>query len=110
MISPLPTPNGKGFLPAKSRIPTRALPKKTATIQEDYIKNLKRDDGTVKNIYLLRKDKIHENSLQVINQYTTEAGQRANRYDVTVLVNGLPIVHIELKRRGGWPFRRRSIR
>ena len=56
--------------------------------------------GTVKNVYLLRKDKIHENSLQVINQYATEDGQRANRYDVTVLVNGLPLVHIELKRRG----------
>jgi len=56
--------------------------------------------GTVKNIYLLRKDKIHENTLQVINQYATAEGQRGNRYDVTVLVNGLPLVHIELKRRG----------
>lgn len=56
--------------------------------------------GTVKNIYLLRKDNIHDNSLQVINQYATEDGKRANRYDVTVLVNGLPLAHIELKRRG----------
>jgi len=80
--------------------PNQSIAEKTATIQEDFIKNLKRDDGTVKNIYLLRKDRIHDNSLQVINQYTTEDGQRANRYDVTVLVNGLPIVHIELKRRG----------
>jgi len=80
--------------------PNQSIAEKTATIQEDYIKNLKRDDGTVKNIYLLRKDKIHENSLQVINQYVTEKGQRKNRYDVTVLVNGLPLVHIELKRRG----------
>jgi type I restriction enzyme R subunit len=80
--------------------PNQSIAEKTATIQEDYIKNLKRDDGTVKNVYLLRKDKIHENSLQVINQYATENGQRANRYDVTVLVNGLPLVHIELKRRG----------
>lgn len=76
------------------------IKEKTATIQEDYIKNLKRDDGTVKNIYLLRKDRIHDNSLQVINQYTAEGGRRLNRYDVTVLVNGLPLVHIELKRRG----------
>jgi len=80
--------------------PNQSIAEKTATIQEDYIKNLTRDDGTVKNVYLLRKDKIHENSLQVINQYATEEGQRANRYDVTVLVNGLPLVHIELKRRG----------
>ena len=87
--------------------PNQSIAEKTATIQEDHIKNLKRDDGTVKNVYLLKKDKIHENSLQVINQYTTdlpagrqENGQRANRYDVTVLVNGVPLVHIELKRRG----------
>jgi len=80
--------------------PNQSIAEKTVTIQEDHIKNLKRDDGTVKNVYLLRKDKIHENSLQVINQYATEDGQRANRYDVTVLVNGLPLVHIELKRRG----------
>ena len=93
--------------------PNQSIAEKTATIQEDYIKNLKRDDGTVKNVYLLRKDKIHENSLQVINQYATtpspdgatppEEGNfatRKNRYDVTVLVNGLPLVHIELKRRG----------
>lgn len=79
--------------------PNQSIEEKTATIQEDYIKNLIRDDGTVKNVYLLRKDNIHHNSLQVINQYTIE-GQRANRYDVTVLVNGLPLVHVELKRRG----------
>jgi len=80
--------------------PNQSIAEKTATIQEDYIKNLKRDDGTVKNVYLLRKDKIHENRLQIINQYATEEGQRKNRYDVTVLVNGLPMVHVELKRRG----------
>lgn len=78
----------------------QSIPDKTATIQEDYIKNLVRDDGTVKNIYLIRKDNIHENSLQVINQYATDAGRRANRYDVTILVNGLPLVHLELKKRG----------
>jgi type I restriction enzyme R subunit len=93
--------------------PNQSIAEKTATIQEDHIKNLKRDDGTVKNIYLLRKDKIHENSVQVINQYQTTPSpdgatppkegnfaMRKNRYDVTVLVNGLPLVHIELKRRG----------
>ena len=80
--------------------PNQIIEEKTATIQEDHIKNLTRDDGSVKNIYLLRKDNIHDNMLQVINQYSTDEGQRANRYDVTVLVNGLPLVHIELKRRG----------
>lgn len=80
--------------------PNQGIEEKTATIQEDHIKNLTRDDGTVKNVYLLKKDNIHDNSLQVINQYSTEDGERANRYDVTVLVNGLPLVHIELKRRG----------
>jgi len=73
---------------------------KTETIQEDYIKILKKDNGDAKNIYLLRKDNIHDNSLQVINQYATEGGKRSNRYDVTVLVNGLPLIHVELKRRG----------
>lgn len=72
---------------------------KTARIQEDHIQVLKRDDGTVKNIYLIDKRHIHNNALQVINQYEVE-GVRANRYDVTVLVNGLPLVHVELKRRG----------
>lgn len=78
----------------------QSIEEKTATIQEDYIKNLVRDDGSTKNIYLLRKDNVHDNLLQVINQYATDDGQRSNRYDVTVLVNGLPLVHIELKRRG----------
>ncbi|MDD3035952.1 MAG: type I restriction endonuclease, partial [Candidatus Saccharimonadaceae bacterium] len=80
--------------------PNQSIEEKTATIQEDHIKSLTRDDGSIKNIYLIKKDNIHDNSLQVINQYVTEDGQRANRYDVTVLVNGLPLVHIELKRRG----------
>ena len=72
---------------------------KTARIQEDHVQVLKRDDGTVKNIYLIDKLHIHNNNLQVINQYEAE-GKRATRFDVTVLVNGLPMVHIELKRRG----------
>lgn len=80
--------------------PNQSIAEKTAIIQEDHIKNLTRDDGSIKNIYLLRKDTIHDNSLQVINQYATDNGIRANRYDVTILVNGLPLVHIEIKRRG----------
>lgn len=80
--------------------PNQSIAEKTAIIQENYIKNLLRDDGTVKNVYLIKKDNIHDNILQVINQYSTEEGQRANRYDVTVLVNGIPMVHVELKRRG----------
>lgn len=72
---------------------------KTRRFQEDYIRILKRDNGESKNIYLIDKQYIHNNSLQVLNQYEVE-GVRKNRYDVTVLVNGLPIVHIELKRRG----------
>jgi type I restriction enzyme R subunit len=78
----------------------QSILEKTKTIQEDFIKNLDCDDGTVKNIYLLKKDNIHNNSLQVVNQYATNDGQRSNRYDVTVLVNGLPLIHVELKRRG----------
>ncbi|HHU53237.1 MAG TPA: type I restriction endonuclease subunit R [Clostridiaceae bacterium] len=73
---------------------------KTRKIQEDYIQVLRRDDGTTKNIYLLDKNNIHNNKLQVINQYEEDAGHRPTRYDVTILVNGLPLIHIELKRRG----------
>lgn len=75
------------------------IEEKTAKIQEDHVQLLTRDNGEVKNIYLIDKSNIHNNSLQVINQYETE-GNHANRYDVTVLVNGLPLVHVELKRRG----------
>jgi type I restriction enzyme, R subunit len=77
---------------------------KTVRIQEDYVQLLKRDDGTTKNVRLIDKTDIHNNQLQVINQYEVGQGEggakHANRYDVTVLVNGLPLVHIELKRRG----------
>jgi len=77
---------------------------KTLRIQEDHVQLLKRDDGSVKNIALIDKRHVHRNRLQVINQYEVpgdaETAQRANRYDVTVLVNGLPLVHVELKRRG----------
>lgn len=90
----------KNFFNSEISNKNHGIEEKTETIQEDYIKILKRDDGTEKNIYLIRKDNIHYNNLQVINQYTTTGGQRDNRYDVTILVNGLPLVHIELKRRG----------
>lgn len=73
---------------------------KSKTIQEDYIKVLKRENGSSQNIILIDKKDIHNNYLQVINQYEAGAGIHKNRYDVTVLVNGLPLVHIELKRRG----------
>ena len=72
---------------------------KTRKIQDDYIQILKREDGTTKNIYLLDKKDIHNNRLQVINQYEEEGGKHETRYDVTILVNGLPLVHVELKRR-----------
>ena len=73
---------------------------KTRKIQEDNIQVLKRDDGTSKNITLIDKKCIHNNRLQVINQYVENNGNYDNRYDVTILVNGLPLVHVELKRRG----------
>ena len=76
---------------------------KTRLIQEDYVQVLRRDNGESKNIQLIDKKCIHNNSLQVINQYAISAEEGAahnNRYDVTVLVNGLPLIHIELKRRG----------
>ena len=73
---------------------------KTAKIQEDHIQVLKRDTGESKNIYLIDKRNIHNNYLQVINQYEEVQGNHDARYDVSILVNGLPLVHIELKRRG----------
>jgi len=88
------------FFKSKIANQNSGIEEKTSIIQEDHIQLLKRDDGTVKNIYLIDKANIHNNRLQVINQYEVDNGQRANRYDVTVLVNGLPLVHIELKKRG----------
>lgn len=76
---------------------------KTRKLQEDYIQVLRRDDGSSKNIILIDKRDIHNNNLQVINQYAVgknEGARHDNRYDVTVLVNGFPMVQIELKRRG----------
>ena len=80
--------------------PNDDIPEKTALIQENHIQLLTRDNGKQENIYLVNKNDIHENHLQVLNQYETEDGNYKNRYDVTILVNGLPLVHIELKRRG----------
>ena len=76
------------------------IEKKTRRIQEDFVQILRRDNGETKNISLIDKKNIHNNRLQVIHQYTETRGVRENRYDVTILVNGLPLVHIELKRRG----------
>ncbi len=73
---------------------------KTRRIQDDHVQNLKCDDGTTKNIVLIDKCNIHNNRLQVINQYEEENGRHQTRYDVTILVNGLPLIHVELKRRG----------
>lgn len=80
--------------------PQQGIVEKTRTIQEDHIKAWTRPDGSKVNIYLIDKDNIHNNALQVINQYVPEGGAFENRYDVTILVNGLPLVHVELKRRG----------
>ena len=76
------------------------IAEKSRTIQTDHVKVLRRDDGTSKNIQLIDKKNIHNNRLQVINQYEESEGRHDTRYDVTILVNGLPLVHVELKRRG----------
>ena len=79
---------------------SRGITDKAETIQRDNIKAFTLDDGTQRNICLIDKKNPHHNSTQVINQYEVSDGRRVNRYDVTILVNGLPLVHIELKRRG----------
>jgi type I restriction enzyme R subunit len=94
----------ESFFSEKIAGANEGIVEKTVRIQEDYIQVLRRDDGTTKNISLIDKKNVHNNCLQVMNQYELGAGEsgavHANRYDVTVLVNGLPLVHIELKRRG----------
>ena len=77
-----------------------SIKEKTYNVQENYVYSLRRDNGETKNIKILDKNNIHNNRLQVINQYEANEGTYKNRYDVTILVNGLPMVHIELKRRG----------
>jgi type I restriction enzyme, R subunit len=90
------------FFSEKVASANEGIAEKTARIQEDHVQVLKRDDGTSKNIYLIDKQNIHNNRLQILNQYEVgaDAAKHATRYDVTILVNGLPLVHIELKRRG----------
>ncbi len=88
------------FFKSKIANQNNGIEEKTTIIQEDHIQLLTRDDGTVKNIYLIDKANIHNNQLQVTNQYIVDCGLRENRYDVTLLVNGLPLIHIELKKRG----------
>jgi type I restriction enzyme R subunit len=83
--------------------PNDKIEDKSRKIQEDFVQVLKRDDALTKNILLVDKKNIHNNRLQVINQYvvgTEQGANHDNRYDVTILVNGLPLVHVELKRRG----------
>ena len=91
------------FLKDNVANPNEHIVEKTRKIQEDYVQVLKRDDGTTKNIALIDKKNVHNNFLQVINQYEVsqaEGAKHDNRYDVTILVNGLPLIHVELKRRG----------
>ena len=74
---------------------------KTEMLQgKGYVLSVTMDNGLTKNIKLIDKQNVHNNRLQVINQYEEEGGTYKNRYDVTILVNGLPMVHIELKKRG----------
>ena len=88
------------FFKSKIANANEGVVEKTRKIQEDYVQNLTREDGTTMNISLIDKKNIHNNRLQVINQYAESAGTYDTRYDVTILVNGLPLVHVELKRRG----------
>src|SRR5690554_4441757 len=79
--------------------PSDTIVDKTRKIHDDYIHDFVFDDGRIKNIYLVDKKNIARNKVQVIKQFE-QAGSHANRYDVTILVNGLPLVQIELKKRG----------
>lgn len=88
------------FFNEKIASANEGIVEKTRKIQEDYIQNLSRDDGSIINVKLIDKKNIHNNFLQVINQYEEKQGRHDVRYDVTILVNGLPLVHVELKRRG----------
>jgi type I restriction enzyme R subunit len=79
--------------------PSDVIIDKTRKVHDDYIHDFVFDDGRIQNIYLFRKDNVALNKLQVIKQFE-QSGTHANRYDVTILVNGLPLVQIELKKRG----------
>ncbi|TNK96167.1 DEAD/DEAH box helicase, partial [Mycoplasmopsis pullorum] len=78
----------------------KGIEDKTEIIQQIRTFSIKLDNGTSKNIKVIDAKHIHDNRLQVINQYQANNGTYKNRYDVTILVNGLPLVHLELKRRG----------
>ncbi len=79
--------------------PSDSITDKTRKIHDDYIEDFVFDDGRIQNIYLVDKKNIARNKVQVIKQFE-QTGSHANRYDVTILVNGLPLVQIELKKRG----------
>ncbi len=79
--------------------PSDGIVEKTRKIHDDYIHDFVFDDGRIQNIYLLDKKNVLRNKVQVIKQFE-QIGSRANRYDVTILVNGLPLVQVELKKRG----------
>lgn len=79
--------------------PSDGMIDKTRKVHDDYIHDFVFDDGRIQNIYLFDKDNVPRNKLQVIKQFE-QTGLHANRYDVTILVNGLPLVQIEIKRRG----------
>ena len=79
--------------------PSDSLIEKTRKVHDDYIYDFVFDNGRIQNIYLLDKKNLANNAVQVINQFE-QTGNYDNRYDVTILVNGLPLVHIELKKRG----------
>lgn len=88
------------FFKTKIANTNEGIVEKTRKIQEDYVQNLTCDNGMTMNISLIDKKNIHNNYLQVINQYEEDGGKHNTRYDVTILVNGFPLVHVELKRRG----------
>ena len=79
--------------------PSDSIVDKTRKIHDNYIHDFVFDDGRIQNIYLLDKKNIARNKVQVIRQFE-QTGSHANRYDVTILVNGLPLVQVELKKRG----------
>lgn len=93
--------NGKDFFREKIANPNDGIIEKTKIIQGDCCRiNFIRDDKSPINVTLIDKDNISKNILEVINQYTNDDGKNKNRYDVTILVNGFPLIHVELKRRG----------
>lgn len=79
--------------------PSDGIVEKTRKVHDDYVHDFVFDDGHIQNIYLLDKKNIARNKVQVIKQFE-QTGTHANRYDVTILVNGLPLVQVELKKRG----------